>query len=227
MCFSASASFGAGAVLCATGLITLKKVQSPNQFLFASMPLLFSVQQFSEAFVWLSLTNKEYETLKYPAIYTFLFFAQVVWPVFVPLALYLLEKNILYKKLQLILTAIGGALSLYLAFCLLMYPVNAVIIDRHVDYHLNFPLAFSNYSGIFYFIPTVVPALIFRCKKMQLLGITILASYVITKLFFSNYLISIWCFFAAIISILALYIIVDMNKVNDKKIKRLSFLRPL
>lgn len=215
MCFSASASFGAGAVLCIAGLITLKKVQSPSQLLFASIPLLFSVQQFTEGFVWLSLTYKEYEIWKFPSTYLFLFFAQVVWPVFVPLAIFQLEKDAKRKKILKILIMMGVAVALYLAFCLFKYPVNAVIESLHISYSLSFPLFFSTLSGIFYFVPTVFPSLISSNKKAPLLGITITASYLYTKIFYQGFLISVWCFFAAVISIIILYILTNMNKVTD------------
>ena len=55
MCFSANASFGAGVVLTIIGVAAIKKVQHPSQILFASIPLLFAVQQISEGILWITL----------------------------------------------------------------------------------------------------------------------------------------------------------------------------
>ena len=93
MCFSAGASFGAGVVLSVIGIASLKKVQTPSQIVFASVPLIFSVQQITEGFLWLALSNPAFAFLQQFTTYTFLFFAQVVWPMWVPLAIFLLEKE--------------------------------------------------------------------------------------------------------------------------------------
>ena len=57
MCFSASASFGAGIVISTIGVVTLKKVSSPAHYYFALIPLFFAIQQFAEGFLWLALAD--------------------------------------------------------------------------------------------------------------------------------------------------------------------------
>jgi hypothetical protein len=123
MCFSASASFGAGIVLSAIGIASLKKTKQPSQSFFASIPLLFAVQQITEGFLWLALKNPGYGFLLQPATYIFLAFAQIIWPTFVPLAIFLLEKKPNRLKTLRMLIGIGAIISLYLSFCLFSYPV--------------------------------------------------------------------------------------------------------
>jgi len=41
------------------------------------------------------------------------------------------------------------------------------------------------------------------------------ASLVFTYLFFTNYLISVWCFFAAILSLLVILVVVSNRKKDD------------
>ena len=60
MCFSATASFGASTILMGAGIVTLKMVKDPKQIMFASIPILFSIQQFTEGFVWLTYHNAQY-----------------------------------------------------------------------------------------------------------------------------------------------------------------------
>lgn len=91
MCFSASASFGAGVILSVIGIASIKKVQSPSQIIFVSIPLIFAVQQIMEGFLWLALTNTHYAPLQKFTTYVFLFFAQVVWPFWVPYVILKLE----------------------------------------------------------------------------------------------------------------------------------------
>ena len=58
MCFSASANFVGSAVLGAIGVATLTEVKHRRELLFAAMPLLFALHQFTEGFVWLGLDGK-------------------------------------------------------------------------------------------------------------------------------------------------------------------------
>lgn len=219
MCFSASVSFGAGAVLAVAGVLTLNRVKTSTQYVFATIPMFFAIQQFSEGLVWLSLSNPNFSTLEPMATVTFLIFAQVVWPVWVPLSIVMLEQNAKRKKILFTLLAMGATLSLYLGYCLMTYPVKASIVSYHIDYSLSFPLAFIWISGLFYFIPTVVSPLISSRKRVPLLGLAILASYFFTKIFYTNYVISVWCFFAAIISIIVLFIITEINKTPEVEIE--------
>src|SRR6188768_3673276 len=61
--------------------------------IIASIPLIFAVQQFTEGFLWLSLTSPRFAGLQSVATIVFLFFAQVVWPVWVPYAILKLEPK--------------------------------------------------------------------------------------------------------------------------------------
>src|SRR4051812_45712956 len=99
MCFSAGASFGVSAVLLAGGVVSLKKATTHSQAPFAAIPLLFSVQQLTEGFLWLTMTNPGLEGWQKILTYIFLLFAQVVWPFWVPFSIWLLEKDRKRKKI--------------------------------------------------------------------------------------------------------------------------------
>jgi len=218
MCFSASASFGAAAAIGAVGIVTLKKVNKPSRFLFACIPMLFSVQQIAEGFIWLSFNNKEYEAWRKTATGIFLFFAQVVWPFLVPFSIYLIEKNRLRKKILLLLTIMGILTASFLAWCLLNYTTSVQISSHHIDYTLNYPLALSWASSTVYVLVTILPPFVSGTKKMLLLGILVLASFIVTEIFFPGHLISVWCYFAALISVIVLYLVIDLNKQERKLI---------
>lgn len=211
MCFSTSASFGAGIVLSVIGVAAIKKVKQPSQLAFASIPLLFAVQQFTEGVVWLSLTNPLYAQYEQAATIAFLFFAQIVWPVWVPFAILTMTEKGKRKTIEKGLVVIGGIVSLYLAYCLISYPVQAKVMSHHIAYAQDYPTWLKLYGGALYLIATIVPPFFSHVKGMWVLGTAILISYFITTLFYTDYLISVWCFFASIISI-AIYAI--MHKVN-------------
>jgi hypothetical protein len=48
MCFSATASFVASCGIGSIGVATLRHVREPRALLFASVPMLFAVHQFTE-----------------------------------------------------------------------------------------------------------------------------------------------------------------------------------
>ncbi len=206
MCFSASASFGAGIVLSVVGVASIKKAQNTSQIAFASIPLIFSAQQITEGLLWLALSNHAFAPLQNISTYVFLFIAQIVWPFAVPLATLLLEKKESRKLIQKILVGIGAIVSLYLAYCLLSFNVEAKIIGYHISYEQDYPKALSKYGGVLYIIATIAPSIFSGIKRMWLLGTTILISYIITAIFYVDYIVSVWCFFASVISV-AVYII--------------------
>ncbi len=214
MCFSAEASFSASVVLGIVGAITVKKVKEPSQLAFACIPFLFGFQQFCEGILWFSLTHKEYAFLQPISTYLFLIIAQIVWPTWVPFSIILLEKNQTRKKTLYIILALGILISIYLTYCFLFYDVQSEISNHHIKYTLNFPHTTHLLwlTALFYFIPTVVSAFVSTVKRMHFLGTAILLSCVITRYFTTHYFISIWCFFAAIISVLVLMIIIGLQK---------------
>ncbi len=208
MCFSASASFGAGVILSTIGVITIKKVESKSQLVFASIPFIFAVQQISEGFLWLALANPKYAFLEGFTSHAFIFFAQVVWPIFVPLGVFLLNKK---NKIQKLFLAVGILISLYLAFSLFTYGIKAEIDQHHILYLSKNPIQIWHIGSILYFIATILPLLFSRIKGMKILGLTILLSYIIAFLIYKRHFLSVWCFFASLISVIILVIIIKVN----------------
>jgi hypothetical protein len=184
--------------------------------LFASIPLVFSVQQVSEGVLWLALQNSKFEPLAPLATYLFLFFAQVLWPVWVPYSMLLLEKRKRRRVICKILVGIGVIVSAYLAFCLLKFPPEARIMGYHISYGQDFTIPLSPYGGLLYAVATIVPPFFSSVRRMWLLGLLIFISYIITLVFYTDYIVSVWCFFAAIISISIYGIMLGVYKSNDR-----------
>jgi hypothetical protein len=216
MCFSASASFGAGVVLSVFGVAAIRKAKHPSQYLFAGIPLIFAVQQLAEGCLWLLLPNPDYATSQHIFTYIFLCFAQIIWPAWVPLAFLLLEKESTRDKLQRILVGMGLLVSVYLGVCLLSYPVQAKLVNYHVTYEQSYPPAWSNIIAVIYLIATIAPPFFSHIKKMWLLGSAILISYIITAIFYDNYLVSVWCFFASVISFSVYIIMLEIEKMPTR-----------
>ncbi|MFP5470878.1 MAG: DUF6629 family protein [Bacteroidia bacterium] len=223
MCFSASASFGAGAVLSVIGVASLKQVKTPSEIPFASIPLIFAVQQITEGLLWLSFADSGNASLQMVTSYVFLFIAQVIWPFWVPFSVFKIEPNVNRKKILGILVGLGSVVSLYLLFCLFNYTIEANIDGYHIAYMQDYPAALSKYGGMLYVIATIVPPLYCSLKRMSYLGLSILVSYVISTVFYQGYVVSVWCFFAAIISILVYAVMVAVKGAHEDILPRTVF----
>jgi len=214
MCFSTEASFIGGTVILAIGVATVRKVHKPSQLVFASIPLFFGFQQIAEGFVWLSLQNDLYKGYLMPATYTFLIMAEVFWPFMTPLAVLLMEKNKKRMKILWVLLGMGVSVSLYFIFCLLSYNVTPEIRGYHIEYVEVFPRSIRIFVFCIYLIASIVPLFVSTIKRTYILGILMAVSCLITLIFYTQFLTSVWCFFGALISIIILWILRDARKKN-------------
>lgn len=216
MCFSASVSFGASAILAVVSVISIREVRKPSQLFFACIPLIFCVQQFVEGFLWLALTKPFFAPLQQITTYMLLFTSQVVWPLWIPYAALKLEKeheNIIFQRA---LFAIGIITAFYLGYCLLTYPVEASITGYAISYTQEYPMKYSIICDLFYIIATVAPPLFLTIKKVWLLSITTIISYVITTIFYENYIVSVWSLFSFFIGVSVLVIMDEIRYPTHK-----------
>jgi hypothetical protein len=197
MCFSASASFIAGTALSATGMVTLRKTETKREIPFASIPLLFGIQQIFEGFVWLSLSSGG-SALNSVSSHAFLFFAYVLWPMFVPFAVRLLETDISRKKLLEIFQVAGIAIGLYFLFFLFSHPVVSQVANKNIKYFVSIPYGF-HVTGLYVLV--TCGSLLFSSRKIiRVFGILTAVSFTIAYYFYTVALVSVWCFFAAVLS---------------------------
>lgn len=214
MCFSAGVSFGAGALLAGAGIVAIKKIESPNMLAFACLPVLFGIQQVSEGILWRTFHNPGLASWHTTFTYLFIFFSHVLWPIWIPFAVWLMDPNNARKKMIFYCLLIGGALSVYIIYCMFTYEVSVKIENLHIRYQLHFPNLVLR--RIFYFLAIGAPFFISSVKWMKLLGAALLGSMVLTYIFYFYFIISVWCFFAAVLSVLVLFIIATNKKPVDK-----------
>lgn len=218
MCFSAAVSFGASAVLAAGGVVAIKRVTSKEQYLFALIPFIFSVQQLAEGILWMSFNHYAFENFRFISSLVFLVIADVIWPVWVPFSVLRLEKKSARKKYLRFFLWMGIILAAYVIYCLFNYDWLAYPVGNHMKYDLDFPLNGSYLAAIFYFVPTVLSCVVSSRKRMTTLGLVIFGSYILTKAFYMGFSISAWCFFASIISLVVIHVIHLMGIPKEKPI---------
>lgn len=215
MCFSPEASFGAAAGLTAIGVVAYKKAEHSDLRLLAAIPFFFGVQQLMEGFVWLSNIYESWEVIHSFSTYAFLFFAWIIWPLFLPFSYSLLEKQKVRKKILLGLGVIGIFVATILTYILFSVHINGQIKDCSIDYNFNFQSDQSWIFSILYISTVVVPCLVSSLRKIWLLGIINMITYFVSKIYYHDQLISVWCFFAAISSVIILYVVIDERKKDQ------------
>ena len=216
MCFSPEASFIASAVVTTVGVVSYKKATDTPTRTLAMIPIFFGLQQFSEGFVWLSLLYEHFAFLKEASSIGFIIFAWIVWPTFVPYSMWLIEKDVRRKKAILVFLFIGIFVSIMLAYTMIFRNLHAEILDCSIIYNFDVKKSIHKYFGILYLLVTVIPTLISKVSKTWILGVSNILAYVGTKVFISDRILSIWCFFAALTSVVVLLIIIDINKAKQR-----------
>lgn len=219
MCFSASASLSAGVVLTVIGIASIKKTNHKSQLWFASIPLVFGVQQLAEGVLWLTLPNPDLVNTQIAATYIFLFFAQIIWSLWVPIAIIMLDERKRKSLMQRILVGAGILISGYLAYCLLTFSVEANIVGHHIVYFLDYPPSLKIFVIILYASATIAPLFFSHIKRMWILGVAIMVSYIVATIFYEHYVLSVWCFFSSIISV---YVYLIVRRISRKEKEKLS-----
>jgi hypothetical protein len=217
MCFSAEASFGASAVISIVGVVAIKRAANTPQKFFALIPLFFAIQQFIEGLLWIVLENPAYGEWKHLLTMLFLVFAWLVWPVYMPFSMAMMEKNPTRKKILFGFLGLGVLVASGFIYVMVFHNVNAEVAQYHINYVYDFHPPFSWVYGLFYLVPTIGSLMVSSVKKMWTLGVINMGSYLASRIFFFSYVISVWCFFGALASIMIYFIIKENSRVTDEQ----------
>jgi hypothetical protein len=198
MCFSAAASFTAGVSLSVLGVATMKMTGRKAEVPFAMIPLLFGIQQIIEGLLWLSFLY-DAPLLNVTMTYAFTLFSHVLWPVFVPFSIRLLETAAWRKKAISAFLITGIAVGLYNMYYIVRYPVLSEV-DCHIVYVLPH---FNNKLTVMalYLAATCAGSLFSSSKLVNVFGVLALLLFVLAYWFYMVAFFSVWCFFAAILSV--------------------------
>lgn len=207
MCFSAPASFIAGSVLSASGVMTVKKAKKRSELPFAFIPLIFGIQQLTEWVVWVSFSAP---TINLMAAYVFLFISHVFWPIYVPIAIFLLEKNKRRRKTLFLFFLIGSVVGAYLFWRIVTEPATPAIINHSIFYPVVPEYGFIILS--LYVLATVGSCLISSHKLIKLFGAVLLISFTVSGLCYTQTFVSVWCYFAAVLSLIVYLFFAQKNR---------------
>jgi len=215
MCFSATASLTSAVVLAGVGFMTLHKAVNPSQRPFAAIPLIFAVQQLCEGMTWLTMPESPGRGWQHVPTYVFLVFTYIVWPIWVPLSIRLMARDDRHRRAISVLLGMGIVLGGYLGFCLFRFGARAEIDGHHIHYLVDFPATLVALISAAYALTTVAPAFLSGVRRMWMLGVAITVSYFVSVVFYEHYIVSVWCYLSAVLSVLV-YAILDPEFRNEK-----------
>jgi len=215
MCFSTVASVGASAIIGSIAVVAMVKAKTTPQRLFATIPFVFAIQQLVEGMLWLSLKNSSLAAWQPFFNYTFLVFALMIWPIWIPITIRMLETDAKRKKVLNILLCIGSIIFVVVGWMLFHYSAQVMGTHHHLHYVVNFPLSLKKLVWLFsllYFMTTIISSFVSSIPRMKWLGIVFLLAYIFAMIFYSGFIVSVWCYFSALLSIVVIWIISGLQK---------------
>ena len=205
MCFSAAGSFVASGLLSGVGDVSFhRNVERPYRMV-AAIPFLFALQQAAEGVVWLTIPHPSEAELQRIAATIFLGCALIVWPVWLSFSLRRVER---IPERRRILGALGwiGFVVAVIASALLARRSPDVSIAGHSIHYGRAGGGSSDALNVLlilaYVVPTVVPFFVSTMRLARTIGATLIVSLIVTAVAERNALTSVWCFFAALLSVL-------------------------
>jgi hypothetical protein len=203
MCFSAAASFSAAAVCAGIGVMTVRRA-SKADLMLAFIPIIFSLHQALEGFVW--LTNAE-GWGRY-AGYGYAIIAFCLWPLYVPVAAWRSETDARLRTVMLCFSLLGAVVVAAAAWVLFA----GLIIDfatNRIQYlpTKRYPLIFD----YLYAVCVTGPFFLHRNIYLRIFGGLILVFFGVSTLVFNPARYSVWCFFAAVSSLVLYLFVVSRN----------------
>lgn len=219
MCFSATASFTASAVLVSTGAVAANVNTNPRAKMFAAIPFIFGAQQAAEGIVWMTLQQPAWVSLQKAGVIAFLFVALALWPAWVPWSILKTERNSRRKTVLRLLGAAGLFFGACAVYVLATGEPRSEIVGQCLNYSFSnnmssfFP---PNLHALIYFSATVIPFFVSSERWVKTAGSLILGGLLITLAFWKYAVTSVWCFFGALASFYICAHVFREEKVFDK-----------
>lgn len=177
---------------------------------FAMIPLLFGAQQIIEGMLWLSF-RFDAPLLNVTMTYAFTLFSHVLWPIFVPFSIWLIETVTWRKKILLVFQLMGITAGLYLLYLTVSFPLTSEANEHIVYVSLHF---YELAIMLLYLAATCVSCFFSSHRVINIFGGLALLLFLVAYWFYTAAFFSVWCFFAAILSVV---IYLHFLSVNGRK----------
>lgn len=212
MCFSVQADLVAGAALVPVGVLSLREVKRLDELPFAALPLLFALHQLVEAVVWAGIDGDVGAGWAHAAALVYLGYALVVLPTLVPLSLLLLEPR--RGRLRISpFVLLGLVVSVALLLGLLAQPVGVAPHPHAVEYRTG--VTHGLWWAVLYVVAVIGPALLSGYRSIVVFGVLNLVGLVGAAVLYQSVFASLWCVYAALVSVLVLVHMIRRRRLRD------------
>lgn len=180
--------------------MAIRRSKSKSELPYAAIPMVFAIQQIIEGGLWLDLQDNPATAHLLTILY--LLFSNVLWPFYLPLAVWLIESSPARRRAMAYPLAAGAAIALFFLYKIITHPVSAAIEGAHIRYdlpHHHQDLAFS-----FYALATCFAPLLSGHRTVRWLGAAIIVAMIGSYAAYTLWFASVWCFFAAVASAIVL-----------------------
>ena len=209
MCFSAQASFAAGTALLMVGAATVRRARVRSELPYAWIPVLFGVQQLLEGALWLTFPDRA-PLINTVLTHAYSFFSHVLWPIYVPLAALALETVAWRRRVVIAIAIAGSAVGLYLLATLFALPIVATVTGRHIAYES--PHFYARAVMSLYLVGVCASLMFSSHLRVVAFGVAAFVSAVAAYAFYATWFISVWCFFAAVLSVIVFLYFTDVRR---------------
>ena len=197
-------------IFCTTSAIR----KSPSYLPLAITPLGFGLQQLCEGVIWIGIGGGNAELVRAASL-AYLHFALFFWPFWIPLSTLFLEAR--WKKRLVVgsfaLLGLAGGLMLYLPLVINPDLVETKVVEHSLQYDfdkspaLMFPWTLWK---VLYLAVVAVPILMSDQKEVVVVGFVLILLAGVSHYFNAYAFVSVWCFFAAVLSIYLCYFFIRL-----------------
>ena len=214
MCISASVSYSATAVLVTTGIYAVQQaLRLPAPYwMWALIPVFFGLQQAFEGRVWQELDAGDAHAAV-PFAIGFHFFSHFLWLWWPGLSSYLVEPGKIRKRI-IGGCAIFGAFAGTLVYSVMLsHPewMTVAVREHSIVYKFSVPYRDSIHLPItpaaIYALSTLVPLFLSSHRPIWIFGGLAALSSMLASAVYGYAYVSVWCFFAAVLSLYLVYMI--------------------
>lgn len=170
----------------------------------ASISLVFSLQQFIEGVLWLSLDESVSVTwVLQPCIYMYLVIANVFWPTFLPYVFWRVEADSRRKSYILYIVGFGVLIASYNLLTLMMNDFSISVVNHSIQYSVDSLL----WHQVVYSLAAISAFFVSSLRHARWVGVIGTISFALAQTLYAMTFTSTWCFFAALMSALFYFIV--------------------
>jgi Family of unknown function (DUF6629) len=215
MCFSATVSYSSAAILVSTGAYAVqqaRRLAAPCWQLWALIPVFFGIQQGFEGLVWQQL-NAGNASSAVPYALGFHFFSHFLWLWWLPLSSYLVERGKIRRKIMAACATFGAFAGAMVYAEMLLHSEWMTVSVQQLSILYTFSVPFKGpfhmpiTPAALYALTILIPLFASSHRLIVIFGLLIALSMELASEAYGYAYVSVWCFFAAVLSLYLVFMI--------------------